>query len=111
MACEGKIYKGDIGTLIKTTVSECQEVLGVPTDVPLDLSLGTITMRFRKPDFTILTVNAVYSTDGTDGMVQHTSVLGDFDQAGEYQFQVFVTTPQGSWSTDTQTFTVYNTIG
>lgn len=107
MACEKKIHKGDINTLIKTTVSDCS----IDGEVPMDLTTGSFLFYFKKPDFSTLSVVPVLTTDGTDGTLQYSTVEGDFDLAGEYQFQVVVTTPTGSWSTEAQSFTVYNTIG
>jgi hypothetical protein len=76
---------GDIGTLYQFTVQE--------DDVAVDLSaldMDTSKLRIGKPDGTVLNKTIVFDDDGTDGIVNYTIVSGDFDEAGEYTFELYL---------------------
>lgn len=75
-----EIHALDYGTEIRITVKE--------DDVVVDISAATSTeFLIRKPDGTLLTVNADFYTDGTDGILTYTTVDGDTDIPGIYKFQ------------------------
>lgn len=84
------IRKGDIGTVIRCTVKEAGSAL--------DLSGATTKqIKIQKPDGTILTKTAAFTTDGTDGQIQYTTISGDADLIGRYEIQVVITGLSG-WS-------------
>ena len=88
------VHKGDIGTVFEATV----------TDAGIAVNVSTATTKeivFIRPDGTRLVKTAAFSTDGVDGKLKATSVLGDISQNGLYHLQVNVTMPTGSWSSDT----------
>jgi hypothetical protein len=73
-------YVGEIG---KTIILDC----GV------DVSAATSTkIKVKKPDGTIVTWNAdVYTISGVTNYLKYVTVSGDFDQAGQYEVQAYVT--------------------
>jgi hypothetical protein len=75
-----EIHALDYGTELRITVKE--------DDVAIDISSATTTeFLIRKPDGTLLTVDADFYTDGTDGVLTYTTVEGDTDIVGLYKFQ------------------------
>jgi hypothetical protein len=98
MSCE--IHVNDIGTIFRVTVQDCNSTV---VDVSMALD-KTITLK--KPNGTVLTKDAGFYTDGTDGQIQYTAVSGDLDMAGSWKLQAHITTPSGSWSSDFHTFKV-----
>lgn len=101
MACSiYEIHLGDIGTVFEVTMKDC--------DVVVDISLASVMqVIFKKPDKTVVPKTAVFKTDGTDGILQYTTVLDDLDQKGTWYIQAKITMPTGTWSSDTSKFKVY----
>lgn len=104
MACSiYEIHLGDIGTAFEVTLMDC--------DVVVDISsASSIEIIFKKPDKSVVTQTAVFQTDGTDGIIQYITVLGDLDQIGTWYLQAKVTLPTGTWSSDTSKFKVYKNL-
>lgn len=76
-----EIHALDYGTELRVTVKD-------DADVVVDISSATTTeFLIRRPDGILLTVNADFYTDGTDGVLTYTTVDGDTDIAGTYKFQ------------------------
>lgn len=97
---EGEIHVGDIGTVLRVTVQDDDEVV--------DLSTATIKIIYlEKPAGTKLTKTAVFTTDGSDGKIQYVTIAGDLDAAGWWKIQAHVTLPAGSWYSDWQPFRVH----
>lgn len=89
---EKEIHVGDIGSIFEVTVVEIDEVTGLP--VIVDISTATLMqIRFKKPDLSVVVQTAAFSTDGTDGKLKYTSVLGDLDQPGDWRLQGYVEMP------------------
>lgn len=97
------IYVGDIGTIFRATVKDG----GVAKDIS---SATKIELTFRKPDGTEATKTATFTTDGSDGKMQYTSVLNDLDQAGRWILQGYLETPAGKWHTDLYHFLVMENL-
>jgi len=94
-----EVHVGDIGTVFEITVTE--------DDVALNISSATVLqMLFKKPSGTVLTKTAVFTGDGSDGLIQYTSIEADLDEAGIWYMQGRVTLPGGKWSTEKAGFTV-----
>jgi hypothetical protein len=55
-------------------------------------------------------VAAGFTTDGTDGKIEYTTVDGDLNGAGNWEIQAKVVTPSGTWSTGVGYFKVYENI-
>lgn len=97
-----EIHVGDIGTVFRTTIKSG----GSAVDVS---GATTKQMLFQKPGAagTILTKSAVFTTDGTDGVVEYVTVEDDLDTAGIWLRQVYIVLPSGEWHTNVDRFEVY----
>jgi hypothetical protein len=100
-----EIHIGDIGTIFEVTLMD---------DVtPVDVSAASVMeIVFRKSDgTTIVTNTATFTTDGTDGKIEYKTVLDtELDVKGNWRIQGKVTLPSGSWSSDIDTFKVYENL-
>jgi hypothetical protein len=107
MACE--IHKNDIGTVFEITVKEC-DIDG--NEVVVDISsVTTKKICFLKPNKSVLTVDAVFKTDGSDGILKYVTVADDLNVAGSWQKQAFLVFPAtGSWRSTLVDFTVVDNI-
>ncbi len=88
MTCNAPIFVGDVGTIFRLTFKEC--VGDVPTIVDISTSTSK-SFVFRRPDNSLLTVTPVFTTDGTDGKLQYTSVTDDINMIGVWCLQGSVT--------------------
>lgn len=104
MAAE-EIRKDDVGTVFKLEIKDQDgAVVNVSgTSVPKDII-------FRKPNGTILTKTASYTTDGSDGFIQYTTGSGDLTPVGNWEYQGFVSINAGSWKTDIKNFKLYKNL-
>jgi hypothetical protein len=69
------VWVGDIGTVFEIDVGE-------------DISTATTKqIYFKKPNGATLTKTATFTTDGTDGKIEYTTVADDIDVAGTWQIQ------------------------
>lgn len=103
MACE--IHEGDIGTIFRLTIVDCDSVA-------IDISTATVKdIVFKKPDGTSVTKAGVFYTNGTDGIIDYTTIADDLNMIGEnWKIQAVVTLSTGRWSSDVGTFTVYGNL-
>jgi len=98
----------DIGTVFRVTVYDTTKT---GTSVIANISDATVlNIYFRRPDGTSFTRTATFTDDGTDGQIQYTTVDGDLNQVGTWAIQAYVSTPSGSWRTNTANFRVYENI-
>lgn len=98
-----EIHAGDIGTVFEVTVQE--------DGIALDISTATTKQFvFKKKSGALLTVDAEFVTDGSDGKLSYTTVSGDLNEVGQWQIQVYVVLPTGSWRSDVQYFDVYKNL-
>lgn len=99
------IYINDYGTNFIITIYD--ESSGI-----VDLSSATsLLFNFVKPDSTLITKTGSLYTDGTDGIVQYTTVSGDLDTAGNWRLQVLTTFSSSQLHSNIYNFKVYNNIG
>lgn len=106
MSCLAPIFIDDEGTVFRITIQECITNVLSPVDVSTQTAMSFI---FKKPDGTTLTKASppvVFTTDGTDGVIQYTTVTGDIDQAGVWCLQAEVTLPTGIFRTSIIKFDV-----
>jgi len=96
-------FKNDIGTTIQATVKED----GVVVDLS---SQTTLEFNFKKPGGTVVTVTAVFSTDGTDGNMEFVTVSGTLDTVGLWRAQGYMVLTSGTWTTTEFTFEVKDII-
>jgi len=84
MAAE--VHQNDFGTIFRITISD--------GDDSVDISSATTKqITFRKPDGTVVTQTAAWYTDGTDGILQYTTVDGDLDTVGFWKIQARIIMP------------------
>lgn len=82
---------GDIGTIITLTITD-------ETGAVVDISGATTkTIYFVRTDGSVVTKSAVFSSNGTDGKVQYTTVANDLNQVGNWKAQAYVDIPSGKW--------------
>jgi hypothetical protein len=78
-----EIHVQDVGTIFQASIVD-------ETGLPVDLSLSSlIQIWFQKPDQSVLTKTAVFATDGTNGVLNYTTILNDLDQPGNWKLQAF----------------------
>lgn len=76
---------GHTGAIIRRTIQDTDT--GAAVDVS---TAGTRYLKIEKPDGVVLTKTAAFTTDGTDGQLQYTTIEGDLDQQGDYRCQFYV---------------------
>ncbi len=106
MSCTAPIFIDDEGTIFRITIQECVVDVLTPVDVSTQSAMSFI---FKKPGNSTLTKAAppvVFTTDGTDGKIQYTTVTGDIDEAGVWCLQAEVTLPTGIFRTSIIKFDV-----
>lgn len=106
MAQEDKIYIADEGTVFEIEIQE--------SGVALDVSGATdMKIKFQKPDDaeTVMTKDATFTTDGTDGLIRYVTLAADLDVEGDWVIQGWVRLPSGAWHTTEGGFTVYTPLG
>ena len=86
---EQEIHVNDIGTVFELTVMDGNSVVDLS-------SSSTKNFIFKSPSATD-TKGANFVTNGEDGKLTYTTVSGDLDVAGDWQLQVKVTLPAGTW--------------
>lgn len=76
----------------ESTVGVMVEYVVLDTDGdPLDIS-GATTKKliFRKPNGIVVTKDADYVTDGADGKLQYSCILGDLSPYGRWECQAYI---------------------
>ena len=80
-----EIHVRDIGTVFKV------RIIDESTDAAIDISDATTKeIKFKNPNGTSATQTATFTTDGTDGYIEYTTVANDLDLHGSWQLQGFV---------------------
>ena len=99
------IHIGDIGTVFVVTIKDEDETV---VDVS---SASTQQIIFSKPDGTKVTKTSVFTTDGTDGKIQYTTVdVNDLTTKGKWHLQGKVTLSAGTWTTNVGHFKVFKNL-
>lgn len=98
------IHKNDVGTeLVVAFVDEEGEVIDISTADPKQIIL-------RKPGGTVVTLDGVFDTDGTDGLLKYTTAQDgddyDLDRAGTWEIQGYAVIGSAKWRTSINTFLV-----
>ncbi len=90
---------GDTGTRFELTVVE--------NDVAVDISSATMkTIKFQKPDNSVVSKTADFTTDGSDGKIDYVSITNDIDVRGEWKIQGYIEMPSGKFHTSMGSFGV-----
>jgi hypothetical protein len=67
------------------------EVLNPATKKIEDISDATaMTVKIKRPDGTLIQKDASFVTDGTDGLMQFTTIADDFSPAGRAKLQACI---------------------
>ena len=94
------IHMGDVGTVLKISVYDQDKVI-----VP---EIGdTVELKFRKPDYTDVTINPLI---GVDGVLSFTSVIGFFDIVGVWKMQAKIITTAGTWYSSIVEFKIHKNL-
>ena len=102
---ENEIHLNDIGTIFEITLKDDAGLV--------DLTGATTTdLKFKKPDDdeTLVTKPGIPDGDPTSGILRYTTIADDLDVLGNWQIQVFLVLPGGSWSSDIGTFKVWENL-
>ena len=84
--CATNLQVGVIDAKLEVVILECDEVTGA--EVPVDISSASVkALYIRRPDYTLLTKTATFSTDGTDGKLFVQTEAGDINIEGTYRVQ------------------------
>lgn len=94
-----EIHVSDIGTILRLTVYEGSSALDIS-------SATTKQFKFKKPDGITSTIDASFTTDGSDGNLQYTVTSGFLDQSGTWQVQVYLVLPTWQGHSDIKRFEV-----
>lgn len=91
------LQAGVIGAVIRVTCVQPQtpaeKSSGAPR-VPVDISATILKeLIFRKPDGSVITKTAQFSTNGLDGALQWSTVAGDVEPWGTYMVQPNIAIP------------------
>lgn len=94
------IYVGQVGLVFQRTIKD-------PNGQVVNLqAYSTLELLFRDPDGVDRVKPAAFSTDGTDGRLQYTTVDGDLDRAGTWRIQAHVASATEDHYTEVGTFRV-----
>lgn len=99
-----RLMLGDVGTTIKIRVVE--------DDLPVDVSACTSKqIIFEKPDTSVVTKDAEFTTDGSDGYIEYVTVSGDLDQTGLWSLQGYIQFTTQAWHTTIDRMLVSDNLG
>ena len=94
------IHVNDVGTAFVVTVKD-------ETNTIVDISTASVKKIFlKKPDKTVISKDAVLTTNGTDGKMQIVTASGDLSVKGQWIGQGKVIFPAGQWFTTNFSFEV-----
>ena len=99
MTEDQEIKLNDVGTVFEVVIMDGDVVLPIINPVSLKL-------YFKKPSGTVLTKDAVLTTDGLDGKIQYVTIAGDLDEAKGWGIQGRVELLSGRWSSSIDSFIV-----
>lgn len=100
---ENEIRLNDVGTIFRVTFKDGAYIV--------DISVATTKQFiFKKPSGSNLTVSGSLYTDGTDGILQYTTVEGDLNETGLWKIQGYLVIGTNKHKSDIYTFRVYNNL-
>jgi BppU N-terminal domain len=95
----GTLRQYDIGSVIRVMVRENGSVFNAS-------AATTKTLKLQKPSGEVAEVAAIFQTDGSNGVLQYTTIANDLDETGPWTGQLFLAFPSGSWHTEPFNFNV-----
>jgi len=92
-----KVYVNDVGTVILL-------------DTGVDLSGGTLSIKYRKPDGATGSWSGTIAntSSGAGKGISYTTVAGDLSVSGAWKLQAHAVLPNGTWSGETVTLFVHS---
>ena len=98
-----EVHKDDIGTVFLVTLYDGSTALDVS---------GAIVKQivFQDADGTVTTQTATFTTDGTDGKIQYTTIADDLSVVGKWKIQGYVQLASGQWKSNVGNFRVYSNL-
>jgi len=101
-----EVHKNDIGTKFLVTIKDGTTVVDI-SGASGDTDKQII---FEKPDGTVITKNATFDTDGTDGKIYYITIDEDLNLSGQWKIQAKVVLADGTWRTSIDDFEVYENL-
>ncbi len=98
-----EIHEADIGTILRFTIKDGTVILDISGATTKDILL-------EKPGPTVVTKAGAFFTDGTDGILQYTTIAADLNIVGLWRAQVSLVLPSGSWKTSFTEFRVHKNL-
>lgn len=99
------IHLGDVGTIFEVA---CVDENGAVINIS---GASTKQILAEQPDGTIQTWTAIFSTDGTDGLMRYvTQSTGDLPASGDWKFQGYVVLSTDKFHTAISTVTIYPNV-
>lgn len=97
------LQKGDTDSKLELEILED----GVAVDL-INSSIKTITIR--RPDLTIVTKTATFTTNGSDGKIIFTTALSDLSMEGTYFIQAYLKLPTWDGYSTLEQFEVHDNL-
>jgi len=98
------VHNGDVGTVFRLSIVDT-------AGTAIDVSTATVKyINFQDPSGVKTQKTAAFYTDGSDGIIQYTTVDGDIDEVGTWMVQGYVETSLGKFWTEKDSFKVYSTL-
>jgi hypothetical protein len=95
------IHVGDIGTVFMIPIVEEDGIS------PIDISGCTVRkILFKKSNGVKISKDAIFATDGKDGIIQYTGIDGDIDISGYWHMQGYIELPSGKFYSEITRFKV-----
>lgn len=99
MAEPVSLHVNDYGTAFRLTIKD-------QDDNVVNLSSGSGTITFYKPDKTTFTRSLTMPNGGSDGLVSYTTQSGEMNQVGIWSLSAYIMIPSGNYSTNVPEFRV-----
>ncbi len=95
------LHVGDVGAVIEVTVNEN----GAAADIS---TVTTKQLKLEKPSGEVLSKDAAFTSDGSDGKIRYTTLADDLDEYGIWDCRAYLVFP-GGWTghTSKTTFEVF----
>ena len=98
------VHNGDVGTAFRLTIVNT-------AGTAIDVSTATTKyIYFQDPTGAKVQKTAAFTTNGSDGKIQYTTIAGDIDEVGTWMIQGYVETSLGKFWTEKDSFRVYSTL-
>ena len=79
---------GTVGCVFRVTIKDEQ------TRLPINLSSATVKQLVMTNQYgSRKTFDCAFTTDGTDGTIQYTTISGDLSASGIHTFKAYIVTP------------------